>query len=284
MAADLSPLLAEWMMTNASRDDSDLDVSRAPFQPLDIPALERALTGLSLGHPLVYVPTLGSTNTRAVELARAGAPEGALVLTDHQTAGRGRQGRVWTPLPGRQLTLSLVLRPPFPPHWLVMASALALTRAIEAATGLHPEIKWPNDVLIGGRKVSGILIESSDAYAVLGIGLNVNGTLADHPELAARAATLADALGHTLSRETLAVDLLRHLDALYADLRRRGEPAQRDLRDAWRARLGTLGRRVVIRQGEQAVEGLAEDVSADGALLVRDDAVGQRLITWGDVE
>jgi BirA family biotin operon repressor/biotin-[acetyl-CoA-carboxylase] ligase len=254
------------------------------FEPLDVAALQRSLAGLRLGHPLLYFPTLDSTNTRAVELARGAASEGTLVLTDHQTAGRGRQGRVWEPLPGQQLTLSLVLRPPFAPHWLVMASSLALALAVEVVTGLQAEIKWPNDLLVAGRKVSGILIESSDTFAVLGIGVNVNGSLAAHPALAARATTLAEAAGHPFPREALAAELLRALDARYADLCARGEPAQRELRDAWRACLGTLGRRVSIRQGERTLAGLAEDVSADGALLLRDDAGVRHVVTWGDVE
>lgn len=277
---------------NASGDDDGSTTTPYDFEPLDVESLRRALAGLRLGQRLVYLPTLGSTNTHAVELARAGAAEGTLVLTDHQTAGRGRAGRFWEPLPGQQLILSLVLRPPFAPHWLVMASALALTSAIEAVTGIEAgieaeieaEIKWPNDVLVGGRKVSGILIESSDAFAVLGIGVNVNGSLAAHSTLAARATTLAEAVGHPLSREALATELVQELDSLYADLCNRGEPAQRELREAWRARLGTLGRRVSIRQGERTLDGLAEDVGTDGALLLRDDLGIQHVITWGDVE
>src|SRR5262249_5795373 len=153
---------------------------------LDLTALEAGLGSLALGHPILYFPALGSTNTHAMQLARDGAAEGTLVTTDDQTSGRGRIGRSWLSLPYQQLALSLVLRPTFPPHFLVMASALSVADALDEATGLRPEIKWPNDVLLDGRKVCGILIESSGKSAVLGIGLNVNGSLVECPELAAR--------------------------------------------------------------------------------------------------
>jgi BirA family biotin operon repressor/biotin-[acetyl-CoA-carboxylase] ligase len=182
------------------------------------------------------------------------------------------------------LTFSLILRPPFAPHWLVMASALAAADAIEMVTGIRPGIKWPNDVLIGERKVCGILIETSGDFAVLGIGLNVNGSLAGHPQLAARATTLADATGHTVSREALAAELLCALAETYARLCAGGELAQRELRATWRGRLVMLGRRVAIRQEAREQVGLAEDVGTDGALLLRDDAGTLHAITWGDVE
>lgn len=257
--------------------------------PLRVDLLREGLRGVTLGNPLIYLPAVDSTNTYASALARNGAGEGALVTTDHQTAGRGRAGRSWKPLPNQQLILSFLLRPSFPPHFLVMASALAVAEAIEETTELHAEIKWPNDVLIGGRKVCGVLIETSDGVAVLGMGLNANGSLDGDPELAARATTLAAATGQPISRETLAIALIRALDARYGDLREGGAEAQRALRDQWRARLVTLGHRATIRQSppnEDAppIEGLAEDVDADGALLLRLDN-GQRMaITWGDVE
>jgi BirA family biotin operon repressor/biotin-[acetyl-CoA-carboxylase] ligase len=251
---------------------------------LNVAALEAANAGLRLGMPLIYFPALPSTNTHAAELARKGAAEGTLVTTDDQTAGRGRIGRAWKSLPGQQLALSLVLRPTFPPHFLVMAAALAVAEAVEAVTGLHPAIKWPNDVLVNGRKVCGILIETSPGYAILGIGLNVNGSFADDPDLSARATTLADAAGRELSREALAAEILRRLDGLYATLAGGGEAAQTEVRAAWRARLVTLGRHVSIAQHDATLEGVAEDVDADGALLVRLDDGTLRPITWGDVQ
>ncbi len=254
------------------------------YPPLDVAALAEAIQGQRLGHPLLYVPAIGSTNTYAFELARDGAAEGTLVTTDDQTAGRGRIGRAWKSLPGSQLALSLILRPRFPPHFLVMASALAVFAAVVDVTGLEPGIKWPNDVQIAGRKVCGILIETSDDFAVLGIGLNVNGSLRDDPELAAKATTLAEACGHAVSREVVAAMLLGRLDALYDALQAGGDAAQRRIRDEWRARLVTLGRRVTLRQDKHTVSGVAEDVNADGGLLLRDDEDRLQTVTWGDVD
>jgi len=261
---------------------------------LDVAALRQGVAGLRLGQPLIYFPAIGSTNTYLMSRAREGAAEGTLVTTDDQTAGRGRMGRVWKTLPGHQLILSLLLRPEFPPHFIMMASALAVAEAIERVTGLTPTLKWPNDVLVHGRKVCGILIETGEGAAVVGMGLNVNGSLADDPELAARATTLADELGGaTVSREALAIALLTRLDALYHTLQTGGLAGRQAVRDAWRARLGTLGQRVVIRQGaaspataddQTTLTGLAEAVDADGALTLLTDDGQRHTITWGDIE
>lgn len=254
------------------------------FAPLDVADLHARLVGLRLGRPLLYFPAIGSTNTHAVELAREGAAEGTLVTTDDQTAGRGRIGRAWRSLPGQQLALSLVLRPSFPPQFLIMASAIAVAETASELTGAPAEIKWPNDVLIAGRKVCGILIESSGGFVVLGVGLNVNGSLAGDPELAARATTLAEAAGGPISREAVAAALLTRLDAYYFQLQSGGDQARTQIREEWRARLVTLGRTVTLRQGEEAVAGFAQDVNADGALLLRLPSGGLRTVTWGDVE
>lgn len=287
--------------------DSSSSHDAAPS--LDHETLRRELSALRLGTPLLYFAELDSTNSHATELARNGAAEGTLVLADFQSAGRGRIGRAWKGLPAQQLALSLVLRPRFPAHFLMMASALAVAEAVEVVTGLQPRsyrdarehgavaapaqsgaapvneigIKWPNDVQVGGRKVSGILIETSDDFAVLGIGINVNGTLAGDAELAARAMTLEQAMGFPLSREALLVALLRRLDALYGELQAGGESARGALRQQWGARLVTLGTRVTVQQAGRELVGRAEDVNEDGALLVRDGDGVQRLVTWGDV-
>lgn len=258
-------------------------------QPLfDVDALRARIARLALGQPLSYLPVVGSTNTHAIGLARAGAADGTLVLSDEQPAGRGRAGRVWRSMPRQQVLCSLVLRPAFPAHFLVMAAALAVARTVEDVSEARPDIKWPNDVLIAGRKVCGILIETGSddqgrAFAVLGIGLNVNGTLAGDPELAGRATTLADVAGNALCREDVAATLLAHLDALYTRLSTGGEPALREVRSVWRARLVTLGQHVRIAQGERVQEGVAEDVDEGGALLLRRADGSLRPITWGDV-
>lgn len=265
------------------------EASRAPAgtaaaAPLDVAALRTLLRESRLGTPLIYLPEIRSTNSHALELARQGASEGTLVTTDHQTAGRGRIGRGWQSLPRQQLALSLVLRPRFPPHFLVMASAVAVAEAIEETTGRRPALKWPNDVLLDGRKLCGILIETSGDVAVLGMGINVNGSLARAGAVAARAITLEEALGHAVSREALAAAVLLRLAAAYSVLQHGGAPAQHGTRMVWRARLSTLGQAVTIQQGGATIHGLAEDVDAGGALLLRGHDGARYTITWGDVE
>src|SRR5690606_12415094 len=132
----------------------------------------------------------GSTNADALAWATEGAPDGALVTAEHQTAGRGRHGRTWTDAPGLSLLASLLLRPTLPPDrlgLLPLAAGLAAADAVESVTGLVPRLKWPNDVLLGGRKVGGLLLESrlgdGPATVVLGLGLNV-GQADFPPELA----------------------------------------------------------------------------------------------------
>jgi BirA family biotin operon repressor/biotin-[acetyl-CoA-carboxylase] ligase len=218
-----------------------------------------------------------------MELARAGAEPGVVVIADEQTAGRGRIGHSWTSLPGRQLEFSLLLEPNFPPHFLVMASAVATAEAIAAVAGIPADIKWPNDVEVHGRKASGILIETAGDIAVLGIGINVNGSMAGDPLLASTAITLEDAAGHPLAREPLFVDLLRRLDLRNTALSSNGNAARAALYASWRERLVTLGRRISVRQGASTLSGIAEDVDTSGALQLRLDDGTQVPVHWGDV-
>jgi BirA family transcriptional regulator, biotin operon repressor / biotin---[acetyl-CoA-carboxylase] ligase len=260
----------------------------AHLRPLDADALVARLHTLSLGHPMIYMPVLDSTNSYAMDLARSGASEGTLVITDDQPAGRGRAGRVWRTMPRQQVLCSFILRPVFPPHFLVMVASLAVARTVEDVTGVRPDIKWPNDVLASGRKLCGILIETaSDAhqrrFAVLGIGLNVNGTLRDDAEIAAHAATLADLSGRSHAREDVVIALAIHLSHRYHALQTGGASALHAVRNAWRERLVTLGKHVRITQSDLIAEGLAEDVDADGALLLRRADGTQLTVTWGDV-
>jgi BirA family biotin operon repressor/biotin-[acetyl-CoA-carboxylase] ligase len=245
-------------------------------------AIRSAIQDLRLGRPLLYFPVIGSTSTHVMELARAGVAPGILVIADQQTAGRGRIGRSWTSLPGRQLEFSLLLRPDFPPHFLVMASAVAVAEAIQAIADIPAEIKWPNDIEVDSRKAGGILIETAGDIAVLGVGINVSGSLENDP-LALVAITLEDAASHEISRESLFVDLLRRFDLRYADLSANGDAARTSLHTAWRERLVTLGRQVSVRQGEATLNGIAEDVDASGALLLRRDDGTRVTVHWGDV-
>jgi BirA family transcriptional regulator, biotin operon repressor / biotin---[acetyl-CoA-carboxylase] ligase len=278
---------------------------------LDIEVLQRQLCTQYFGvrDRLLYFPVVASTNTLALQLAQERLQEGVVVLTDSQTAGKGRLGRRWVDVPGCNVLSSTVLRPLFPPHLLVMLASLAVVDAIAETCGLVATIKWPNDVLIGDRKVAGILIETSHdleghMVAILGIGINVNGHIQDVESqliapgqvvLSATATTLETECGHAVSRETLIAHLLRHIETSYlalqqeataSDVARTASTAgsvSRLMRERWRGKLATLGRTIEVRQGSTIVSGFAEDVDDNGELLLRSQSGEFVTITWGDV-
>jgi len=246
-------------------------------------ALRESLTTSFVGRRLEYRAALGSTQDLARELAQAGAAEGTVVLAGRQTAGRGRLSRSWIS-PRGGLYLTIVLRPAAQQlKALMIIAALAVARAVERLTGLQTSLKWPNDVLVAGRKLSGILSESElvgegVSYALVGMGVNVNADMAAYAEAAPLATSVMTELGREVSREALAAGILNEFEALYLAAQA-GEPIDQE----WRARLGTLGKEVRVRFGEQVEEGLAEDVDSDGSLILR-RADGSRVtIAAGDV-
>lgn len=212
-----------------------------------------------IGRPHVHHRVTDSTNQRAKELAAAGAPHGTLVTADEQTAGRGRQGRTWAAAPGDALLFSLVVRGLDDRHALLpLAAAAAVAEACETTGGVECAIKWPNDVWIERRKVSGILIEGRprDGWAVVGIGLNV-ATREFPPDLAETATSLALAAPPGPRRDAVLAALLGSLDRLLH------APASKVLA-AWRARDALLGAEVAWGEGR----GTAAGITDAGALRV----------------
>ena len=277
--------------------------------PLDIEALQCNLQTqyFGIGDRLLYFPIVESTNTMAMQLAYEQPDEGLVVLTDSQTAGKGRRGRRWVDVPGCNVLLSLLLRPLFPPYMLVMITSLAVVDAIADICQVAASIKWPNDVLVEGRKVAGIFIETSHdssgrMVAVAGIGVNVNGgieELAEHSAmqvpLTATATTLECVCGHTVSRELFIARLLQYIEKSYFALQQEimklpavgtetTEPSSRMIRERWRGQLATLGRTITVQQGNSVLSGIAEDVDESGELLLRRHSGELVSITWGDVE
>jgi len=186
-------------------------VNREPADALA--SAEAHLTG-RFGRPYVYVESCPSTQ----ELLRPDVPEGAVAVADLQTSGRGRHGRAWEAAAGRALLCSIALRPPAErrAHELTLVGAVALSQAIEEATGARAEIKWPNDVLLESRKVAGILGELRDGLVVLGVGVNVNQTAADLPGSPRFPATSLRILsGHVHDRAALLGSLLGRLETAY---------------------------------------------------------------------
>lgn len=237
--------------------------------------LRSGLNTRSIGHDIRYFDETDSTNRQAYALGESGAAEGLVVIADRQSAGKGRMGRTWASPPGVNLYLSVLLRPPLPPQaapLLTFVSTLAVSRAIAVVSGLSPVHKWPNDVLIGGCKVAGLLNELSAEsdrirFVVLGIGVNLNMTADQFPsELRMPATSLLLSGGRPVARALFARTLLEQLDALYAEFLLHG-PAP--LLAAWEERCDLIGKLVEVDEGRSGVvRGTVAGIDRDGALLL----------------
>lgn len=235
--------------------------------------LRCALIGERFGHPLYYFPTIGSTNDEAKRLAAMDAPEGTLIVADEQTAGRGRSGHVWITPRGKDLASTFVLRPAVVPSLLshlALIGGLAASQAIESVTGLSTRLKWPNDVCVSGRKVCGVLAETSIRqgcveWVALGIGINVNlgppAGIMSNPQ----ATSLAAELGRSVDRLALLVNLSRALAGIYPNL---GLP---EIIDAWEERMLWHGRlvRVLTSSESRYSEGVLLGLNHNGALRLQ---------------
>lgn len=246
------------------------------------------LTTDALGRSVRGFDTVGSTNTEALRWAEDGAPEGSVVYAEYQSAGRGRQGRTWTATAGQNLMLSVILRPLFPPErfsLVTLAGGVAVADAVaEVCTPLDVHIKWPNDVLIEGRKCCGMLLEASTdstaSVVVLGIGLNVNQDT--FPEsLDEHATSLRLETGRTIARAPLLADLLARLERWYASIHEDGGQA---LRAAYADRLRMMGQTVTLRVTDlqEPVEGTVVGLDETGSLRLRTDE-GLHTFHAGDV-
>jgi BirA family biotin operon repressor/biotin-[acetyl-CoA-carboxylase] ligase len=257
---------------------------------LSVDEVREKLNATRIGRQLVCLPETTSTNADAFHLAEAGAEEGTTVIADAQSGGKGRRGRAWSSPAGVNLYCSVVLRPAIMPYeapQLTFLSAVAVARAIEQATALEPEIKWPNDVLISGRKVAGLLNEMSAEtdrvnFVILGIGVNLNMTLAQFPaDVRAPATSLLLEQGLPVNRAQFAARMLGELDRLYTDFLHHGFGP---VRDEWQQRCNANGREVVVSEaGVETVRGMFHGIDGDGALLVRfPDGMVDRILS-GDV-
>ena len=244
----------------------------------------RAADGRLIGHTIHALDEVDSTQAEIARLAAAGAPEGTVVTARHQRAGRGRRGRGWWDGAGESLLVSVLLRPSLPVAEappLTFLGALAVAVAVEAE-GVAPGIRWPNDVLVDGRKLAGILAEAATTAegrldrVVLGIGINVD-QVGFPDELADRAVSLRMLTGRRHDVGRVRDRLLGALDAGYRELRARGGAG---LRAAWRRRSVTLGARVRTADGR---EGVAEDVDEAGALIVRVEDGSRLRVTAGEI-
>ena len=236
-----------------------------------------------IGRNVRFYQSTGSTMDDVAEWARAGAGEGAVVVAETQTASRGRMGRRWISDEGN-LYFSVLFRPESEALPLLSPlTGVAVARSIRQVAGLYPTIKWPNDVMIDGHKVAGILAESALSgsqiqHAVVGIGVNVALDVSADPEIAATATSLNHAAEAEIDRAELLRRILQHMDALYLDVRRSRSPIPE-----WRRWSDTLGQRVTVTHHGLTDTGLAEDIDEHGNLLLRTDAGELLTLTAGDI-
>ena len=248
--------------------------SSAPSrEPLDGPALATALTSDSaLWRSLEVVPEIGSTNAALLAAAADDAPEGRVLVAEHQVTGRGRLDRVWTSPPGAGITVSLLLRPDVPGArrgWLPLLTGVALAEAVGEVPGVRASLKWPNDLLAAdGAKLAGILAEVGSGAVVVGVGLNVSTRADALPETGT---SLALAAGRPVDRAAVLLQFLRGFERRYlAWAQTLGDPVSSGLARDYLAWCSTVGSAVVVTLPDgSTLEGVAESVDWDGRLVVR---------------
>jgi len=251
-------------------------------------SFEASLKPRIIGSEILVFDETASTNDVVEHLAKSGAREGLVVFAESQTRGRGRHGRAWSSPRGKGLWFSVLLRPALPPaaaSRITVAASVAVARAIRQTCCVDARIKWPNDVILNGRKVAGILTElraeaDEILLAILGIGIDVNCAIEDFPpEVAKIATSLQIETGHAQDRVALAAQVLGEFDECYhaalADFE--------TVADEWARLCTTLGRQIVVAIAQRRIEGFAHALDGDGALLVRKDDGRIERVLGGDL-
>lgn len=251
-------------------------------EDISIPLIHQGLKTSVIGRSIRYYEHLASTMEAAKNESRLVFPEGTVIIAGIQEKGRGRLQREWR-TPAGNIALSIVLSPVIGNlPYLIMMSSLSVCRSISMVTGLEAGIKWPNDVLIGGKKVCGILIENElkqdgTASAVVGIGINVGLQPVRYDDIAVTATSLEYELGTPVSRNDIVRELLNHFDRLYTS-------GKNDcIFVDWQGKLVTLGQPVTATWKDRSVEGIAESVDETGTLVLRLPDGSTTQVVAGDV-
>jgi BirA family biotin operon repressor/biotin-[acetyl-CoA-carboxylase] ligase len=278
---------------------SDLD-----RPPLDVRAVQRALVDYGIWRVVQIVDETGSTNADVAQLARSGEVAGLVLVAEHQTSGRGRLDRVWSAPPRSGLTFSMLFRPadvtadvmphlraglpPFDPtavppvRWplLPLVVGVGVATALSAVAEVAVALKWPNDLMVGDRKLGGILAEVVDDAVIVGVGVNVSLRDAELPVPTATSLALAGA--SCIDRDTLLRAVVRGIGDEYLAWRQVEGDGERGVLPRYRELCVTLGRDVNVDLGSESLDGRAVDVNADGSLVV-ETSTGRRSVTAGDV-
>jgi len=248
------------------------------------------LTTKWMGKRIHYFPSIDSTNSKAYQLALEGAEEGEVVIAESQLEGRGRLGRHWLSPPFLNLYLSAILRPQIPPQrasLITLMAAVATADAIQKYSGLLPLIKWPNDILLGDRKIAGLLNEIHSEmdrihFVILGIGVNLNmNEKMFSKEIRGVATSLKREMGETISRKVFLWSLLEALERWYVIFLKEGGAS---VLEAWREKAKIEGKRVKVTSFGETLVGTAVGVDSDGALILKTKNGEQKRIVAGDVE
>jgi BirA family transcriptional regulator, biotin operon repressor / biotin---[acetyl-CoA-carboxylase] ligase len=272
-----------------AQSEFDFIPAAASPAPLDVARVRDSLNCQRLGGRFHYFSELTSTNDYARKLAENSAGEGEMVIAESQSQGRGRLGRRWESPPFANLYLSVILRPALAaihaPEITLMAG-VALAETVDSLIGQRPTIKWPNDILVNGRKLAGVLTEAACAsdhveYVILGIGMNVNYAVDSMPtEIRHRATSIANLVRAEVDRQHVLARLIQALDRCYGELEAAGFEA---LRARWESYFGLRGRRVRVESLDSIVTGRARGIDRDGALILEDEQGMLQRIYAGDV-
>ena len=234
--------------------------------------VQSSLTDNVIGQKIIYYDTLNSTMDEAIRQAENGAPEGVVVIANKQTKGRGRYNRRWSSLPGEDLLFSIILKPTVTElPYINMAATMSVAKSISKITSLNPVIKWPNDLQVNGRKISGILIEteiglnevSKVDYSIVGIGVNVNSDLSQMTDIRYRATSMYKEIDKKIERIDMLKSILEFFNEFYQQIK-----SGKSLTEDWTSWLDTLGQNISLRYLDQVITGRAESVDEQGNLIV----------------